>query len=133
MAALAREVATYVDTRRKVLLVDDDAAILQLFEIVLTTHGFSVTAATGGGAAADFHARLGSVDLLITDIDMPGQSGIDLAAYLVKRQPNLPVLFITGGQYQLASSASNSRRGLLQKPFGAKALLASIDQVLALC
>src|SRR5687767_9440876 len=118
MAALAREGQTSAGQRRaSVLLVDDDAAILQLLGMVLKTHGFHVTTATEGRAAAEFHARLGSVDLLITDIDMPGQSGLNLAAELAKRQPNLPVLFITGGQHHIADGGSRPTQRLLHKPF----------------
>lgn len=116
--------------QRKVLIVDDDLALLELYQRVLENRGFVVSAASRGEHAVEFHTQLGRFDLLITDIDMPGQSGIDLAAELTSRQPDLPVLFITGGSKFVFSEVLSPRRNLLLKPFTARTLVASIDQIL---
>ncbi len=116
---------------RTVLLVDDDSDVLALFKTILETSGFSVTAASGGGAAAKLHADLGGFDLLITDIDMPGQTGFELADALSIKQPDLLVLFITGGLTSEITRTGLTQRNILQKPFTARTLLASVDQALS--
>lgn len=116
---------------RKVLLVDDDIEVLALFKTVLESSGFSVTAASEGGAAAKFHSDFGGFDLLITDIEMPGQTGFELADALSKKQPNLMVLFITGGLASEVARIGLPKRKILQKPFTARTLLASVDKMLS--
>ena len=115
---------------RRVLLVDDDRDVLTLFQQILESSGFSVTAASEGGAAAKFHSDLGGVDLLITDIDMPGQTGFELADALSAKQPNLPVLFITGGMFSDDVWKERPTRNILKKPFSARMLIASVDKML---
>jgi DNA-binding response OmpR family regulator len=110
-------------------MVDDDRDVLELFRKVLEVSGFLVTVACGGRDAARIHSQLARVDLLITDINMPDQSGIDLAEELSAKQPDLPVLFITGGS-TFVETRIGSRRGLLRKPFAPSALLNSVDVML---
>lgn len=116
---------------RKVLLVDDDRDVLALFKKILEMSGFSVAAATGGGAAAKLHSELGGVDLLITDTEMPDQTGFELAAALSAKQPNLPVLFTTRGLTSEDTPTSFPQRNILQKPIAARTLLASVDKMLS--
>jgi CheY-like chemotaxis protein len=115
--------------QRKVLVVDDDLRVVRLVQAILEEVGFSVTAATGGGAAVTAYHSNGGIDLLITDIEMPGQNGIQLADELLKSQPGLPVLFITGG----AAGLIGENRGactILHKPFGPKELLATVGRLM---
>lgn len=58
---------------------------------------------------------------------MPGQTGFELADVLSLRQSNLPVLFITGGLYSDDSRAHLPQRHILQKPYTARTLLASVN------
>ena len=115
----------------RVLLVDDDEDVLLLFKMILESGGFSVAAAPEGGAAAKCHSDLGRVDLLITDIDMPGLTGFDLADALSQKQPDLPVLFVTGGLTGEDTGSDHAQRSILQKPITARTLLASVDQMLS--
>jgi len=116
---------------RKVLLVDDDKGVLALFKKILEVNGFSVAAASGGRAAAKLHSELGGVDLLITDIEMPDQTGFELADALSAKQPNLPVLFMTRGLPSEGTLTGFPQRNILQKPFTARTLLASVDKMLS--
>jgi len=80
-----------------ILLVEDEPAILQLTARILRSKGYLVYGASNGRKALerwkneDIH-----IDLLITDIIMPGLSGLDLADILCEADPNLKVLFISG-------------------------------------
>ncbi len=117
--------------QRRVLLVDDDRDVLALIKEILEIGGFSVATAGEGGAAAKLHAQLGGVDLLITDIEIPDWTGFELADALSAKQSNLPVLFLTRGLPAEDTGASLPQRHILQKPFTARTLLASVDQMLS--
>src|SRR5690606_30321977 len=90
-AAPARE------PRATVLLVEDDDAVRELTARVLAEAGHHVLTARDAGegkAAATAHA--GVLELLITDVVMPGGSGVDLACELREGRPAIRVLFVSG-------------------------------------
>lgn len=98
-----------------VLVVDDDPDIRRLAVQALIHRGYLVVAAAGGAEALDaVAAATDQVDLLVTDVAMPGMSGLELAARLVAHSPKLPVLFMSGnaGTAGLAAGAD-----ILMKPF----------------
>ena len=66
------------------------------------------------------------IDMLITDIVMPGMSGPELASCLTERQPGLPVMFISG--YTDSPDALPPGANLLQKPFTRTALLRAVAE-----
>ena len=66
------------------------------------------------------------LDLLLTDMVMPGMSGRDLARRLREQRPGLRVLFMTGYSEELVTSASKLDGPLLQKPFTRESLLATV-------
>jgi CheY-like chemotaxis protein len=105
---------------RGVLVVDDEPAVRHLAQSALRAMGYEVTVASGGREAL----RAVSVDamspvLLLTDIDMPGMTGIELAARLTAERPAVRVIFMTGD----AESADRARgragfvAAVLLKPF----------------
>ena len=96
----------------KLLVVDDDQDVLSVVEDTLVDAGYRVLQAEGGAQALvllDWHP---SLRLMISDICMPGMSGIALAEEAVRRRPDLRIIFISGFAYQV-------RLGwpLLRKPF----------------
>ena len=82
-----------------ILVVDDDPAVLGLIDVVLRRAGADVTAVASGRAAlraiADGTCR---PTLLLTDIDMPGMSGIELSARVSALRPGIQVVMMTGDQ-----------------------------------
>ena len=66
--------------RATILLVDDDAEIRELLELLLTGEGYAVLQADSGEAALDLLGRGASVDLIILDVMMPGLSGYKTCA-----------------------------------------------------
>ena len=79
-------------TQCKILVVDDNADIRELLEILLTSEGYDVTLASSGEQALQLlHPEL---DLVILDIMMPGMSGIRVCE-AIRKQSNVPVLFLT--------------------------------------
>ncbi len=94
---MKRSLTTSDRMSRHVLVIDDDPAILSFLDIVLRDHGCSVSCAGDGQQALDLLATgtLG-VDLVLSDIRMPGMDGLALLDALGKTHPRLPVVLMTG-------------------------------------
>ena len=116
-----------------VLLVEDDPAVRGLVRHVLSEHGYSVLEAPESNAAlALFEEHHGEIDLLITDLVLPGLSGDGLAARIAEARPDLPTLFISGYSETFLGERGVVREDvrLLQKPFEAGELLARVEALL---
>jgi CheY-like chemotaxis protein len=83
--------------RETILLVDDEETVLRFSARVLAKEGFRVVSAGSGQEALDAaQARNDAIDLLMTDVMMPGMNGCQLAEILLARHPSLRVLFVSG-------------------------------------
>jgi signal transduction histidine kinase len=118
-----------------VLVAEDEESVRMLVETVLTTAGFRVfTAASGADAAAMLHSIDQPIDLLITDIIMPGMIGPDLARLVLQKSAQTRVLYITGYATHSAVPAGflQDDDALLQKPFLPEQLLAKVQERLGI-
>jgi DNA-binding response OmpR family regulator len=115
-----------------ILIVDDEEFLLEYVRIVLLRAGFTVlTARTGEEAWQLILNSQNEIRLVLTDIVMPSSfDGFELADRVRRRQPDLPVLFMTGAPLEDSSSADGlvSKRMLLRKPFDPGQLLAIVRQ-----
>lgn len=114
-----------------ILLVDDDPLVLRVARRGLEQDGYRVLAAQGAAEATAIAAEHGKeIDLLVTDVMMPGQRGTGLATELLAEWPHLKVLFISG--YPEAASGTSGAEAALQlnKPFSPDELAVAIRQVL---
>jgi DNA-binding response OmpR family regulator len=120
---------------RTILIVDDEAPILDCIRRILEKANYIVLTSPSGDHALDVIARAGaSIDLVLTDIVMPGSiDGRTLAAKIRQREVMIPVLFVTGASLEddayLAEIAKEKL--LLRKPFSPKELVEFIDSHLA--
>jgi PAS domain S-box-containing protein len=108
-----------------ILLVEDNAAVRGFCRRVLEEQSYTVLEATSGAAALPLAAsQIGSLDLLVTDVVMPGMQGHQLADRLWADRPDMPVLYISGFTENPVMSHGISRRevAFLPKPFTAEAL-----------
>ena len=124
-SALAPASALAEPGAEQVLVVEDEDLIRQLAEQILRDRGYRVISAASAAEALELVASLdGEIDLLVTDIVMPGLSGLDLAQRLRRRIPDLRVLFMSGYSDSPLLRAGLAREGaaFLQKPFSADAL-----------
>ena len=118
--------------KRRVLIVDDDPAILEVLEMRLAAMGFDIEATSDAHAAVQ-GVSAGRFDLALLDLRMDPMDGISLMEQLHARQPRLPVLIMTAhGTIETAVEAV--QRGAfdyLTKPFVRDELRAKIARALA--
>ena len=80
----------------RILLVDDDMAVRETFKDMLTDHGHEVVEAWNGDAGLHHFEQLGPFDAVLTDFQMPGMNGVQLATAIKKLDPNMPVAIASG-------------------------------------
>jgi PAS domain S-box-containing protein len=117
-----------------ILLVEDDSQVRELVETVLTTAGHTVLSAPGPEQALQLSAvHADKLDLLVTDVVMPGMSGPALVQRLRAAIGPFPVLFMSGysGEAVARHGVLEPDTDLLEKPFTPAALLGRIGEILA--
>src|SRR3989442_5087970 len=117
----------------RVLIVDDDLALLEAFPqaIRLRMAGVTVETADSGVAALDRIAAR-DYDAIATDIKMPGMDGLALLAEIRRRQPDTPILIITGhGEYDLSVRAlRGGAYDFIQKPIDRDHFVATLHRAI---
>jgi two-component system, cell cycle sensor histidine kinase and response regulator CckA len=111
---------------QSILVVDDDESIVRLVANILEAHGYEVITATGAQRAIEvLDVDEAPVDLLLSDVQMPGMTGVERAECFRKLRPGVPVLFMTGYPGSLAKD-----QPALLKPFGRNYLEAAFQHLL---
>jgi two-component system cell cycle sensor histidine kinase/response regulator CckA len=112
-----------------VLLVEDDTGVRALCESVLSSLGYTVIVATAGEAERTAYAHRGSIDLLVSDVVMPGMRGPAVAARVQAEAPEVRVLYVSGYSDEFLDG---SLRGaaFLGKPFTPAELARKVREVL---
>lgn len=111
-----------------VAIVDDDPRLLESLEELLESAGYGTRIFSSAGSL--LLSGLSGLDLLITDIGMPGLDGFELRDLVKKARPDLPVFLITGRHEIADQDRAQGISGFFRKPFDAKALLAAIGDAL---
>jgi CheY-like chemotaxis protein len=124
-----------VDRRRAtVLVVEDDADVREISSQILTRLGYVVlTARDGREALALAETHAGTLECVISDLIMPGQSGVAVVGLLRARWPALRVLYVSGYDDDaiVRHGGSSSDGAFLRKPFTPEALAIAVDHALA--
>jgi CheY-like chemotaxis protein len=120
---------------RLILVIDDDAAVRGLLQTILEDAGYEVALAEEGAAGLEI-VRTRTVDLVITDLLMPGVEGMETINELHQSFPQLPVIAISGGSQKgvgsyLPTAAALGAWRTLDKPFERKTLLAMVRDLFA--
>ena len=132
LATRVREVLGPPKRPARILVADDEAGVRSFLRTALEQGGYEVIEAEDGKQALR-QARAGGVDLVITDLVMPEQEGIETIQALRKEMPGIGIIAISGkseGQY-LKMAAILGADATLAKPVGAELLLATVAEVLA--
>jgi len=116
-----------------ILLVEDEAEILELGRLMLESFGYSVVTASTPAEAinlADEHA--GGINLLVTDVVMPGMNGRELAENLLSRYPDMSCLFMSGYTADVIAHRGVLDEGVqfIQKPFSMQKLAGKVREAL---
>ena len=115
------------------LLVEDERSVRRFVARALEARGYTVIEAEDGEAGLRLGwRRAGEIDILVTDLEMPGLDGLDLARQLRIARPWLPVLLLSGYARDHLRGLHESLEGMrfLQKPFGEETLLAEVWELL---
>jgi PAS domain S-box-containing protein len=115
---------------RTVLLVEDDDVVRRVAARCLERAGYRVLPVADGEDALRLAAATPAIDVLVTDVVMPGMSGPRLADHLRAARPSLPVLYMSGFSRDLPASLVPPPGALLQKPFTPETLAARVAQAL---
>jgi CheY-like chemotaxis protein len=119
---------------RTVLLVDDEDLLRQVVRRMLEWQGIAVIeASTGDEALAALERDTAPIDLLVTDVVMPGMSGPELARQVTSRRPGVRVLYVSGytDGATLDLQDARLRSAFLAKPFSHEELIGAIDGLMA--
>jgi CheY-like chemotaxis protein len=125
--------ASPLPDEHKLLVVDDEPLMTELFRQYMTRRGFQVLVATTGAEAIRIAGQEAGISLVMTDMTMPGMSGVQLAEALLTELPGVPVMIATG------HDASSGIEGMptnvvavVQKPFQNRDLIRNIRSILGL-
>ena len=116
----------------RILIIDDEAAIRESLDTLLTFEGFQVSMAIDGPSGLDALSR-NQYDLLLLDLALPGESGIDLLPRITEMHPQLPVIMITayGTVGNVVDAIRAGAENFVQKPWDNEKLLADIRTAIA--
>ncbi|RWN55208.1 response regulator [Mesorhizobium sp.] len=114
--------------RPVVAVVDDDPRLLESLEDLLESAGYAARSFSSGRSL--LISGLSGLDVLITDIGMPGMDGFELCGLVKKVRPDLPVFLITGRHEIADADRAQGVSGCFRKPFDAQDMLATIGNAL---
>lgn len=115
----------------RILVVDDDIPVRRAVAKLVSSLGFEVLVA-GDATEALQVLREQAVALMLTDIVMPGKSGVDLAEITLERHPEVAVVFMSGYSFDVVSTQGLNPATMtyLEKPFTRNILQAALEQAM---
>ena len=117
---------------RRLLIVEDELAIRQILTEYLLDSGFDVAVAEDGDHAVGWLDQHDELDLLITDIEMPGGTdGIGVALRARALHPGLPVIYASGCTERLGNPIGE-HDAVVPKPFGPAIIAATVQRLLGM-
>jgi CheY-like chemotaxis protein len=134
-ASVASHAVANLETGRAptetILLVDDEADVRSVVRQVLHQRGYKVLSAASGAEAIEVAANhAGTLDILVTDVLMPGMSGRELFEHLSARYPDMKVLYISGYADETLGHSQGAAAAFLAKPFRLETLTTRVRTVL---
>ena len=118
-----------IPPQRRVLLAEDDPLIRGLIVDVLMDADFDVMEASDGAEAIHLMDDPDGVHLVVTDLNMPGADGIEVARHARLHHPKVSILFISGRPDLLVAGKPPEPFRYLAKPFGVDAFMAAVDDL----
>ncbi|MDP2214629.1 response regulator [Phenylobacterium sp.] len=122
-------------TRPQILLVDDDVSLLQAIAAILDLEGFESVLCESAPSVVEFLRNL-PISLVIIDIFMPDQDGMETIRAIREQWPQLPIIAMSGGwrsinpETILETARALGAQGALEKPFDRAALVEAVRRAL---
>jgi CheY-like chemotaxis protein len=118
-----------------ILIVDDEKAIIHVLKHLLVRAGYKVTAhADPCAALADFIARPADINLILSDLTMPGMNGLELAKKIFEVRPDLPLIIATGFGGDLITAAQLAEHPnickVVEKPLNPEKIIRLVSEQL---
>jgi CheY-like chemotaxis protein len=122
----------HVGDGKTVLVVDDHDTTRQTIARILEAGGFSVEQASSGSEALEHLARNGdTIDMVLSDVTMPGMTGIDLSYQIRELYPSIPVAIVSGDVSDLERSIiGRADVPFIKKPFHAESLFSAVKEAI---
>ncbi|CAI3927287.1 DNA-binding response regulator [Commensalibacter communis] len=121
--------------KKLILVVEDDSVLRPLLVELLNDMEFEVIVAEDGQTALsllqDLNESQSNIDLLLTDIGLPGMNGSDLAKIARKMWPDLSILFITGYSHGVGKLPTDENIKLITKPFSLGVFTKRVEELVA--
>ena len=118
------------DTHNRVLVADDEPVVRMVMVDALNDVGLDILEAADGAEALKLMRSPDSVDVLVTDVNMPAPDGIAVAQEARSLHPNIPVLFVTARPDSLESPGTPVPHQTLRKPFSMAELVKKVRELL---
>ena len=113
-----------------VLIVDDEPVVMNVVKLILSSRGFNLLTACTALEAIDISRRFnGHIDLVLTDLKMPGMNGIQLLEVIAQERPDTKALLMTG-ESSSARNPGDLKFDIIYKPFVPQALLEHVASAL---
>jgi DNA-binding response OmpR family regulator len=112
----------------RLLLAEDERAVRFTMAEALSDAGFQIMAASDGQRAIDLLLSPDSIDVLVTDYNMPGANGVEVAQRARLLHPDMPVVFVTGRPDLLTERPMHPPCFCLVKPFSMAELVETVRQ-----
>jgi len=125
----AYDTITAVNSKKRVLVVDDEAGILRFVRISLSAAGYEVITASGGEEALQL-VESQKPDIMLLDIVMEPVSGIDVLFRLRRASNKIPVIVFTAQNFIAESALSIGAKGYISKPIMPDQLVRKIEETL---
>jgi CheY-like chemotaxis protein len=129
----AFEMVVHDGNGRRILLVEDDRWVRRSTAMVLSENGYAVTEACNAEDAIRlFYREKGRFDLVLSDVVMPGRSGLKMLSPLLDLNPDLPILLFSGHLDDKVELSEIMRRGIayIHKPFEISELLRAVEETM---
>ncbi|MDH5656174.1 MAG: response regulator [Spirochaetia bacterium] len=116
-------------SNKNIILIDDEKVIVNLLEMILKKYNFSVKSFSDPGMALDFvQEKNEKFDLVITDLSMPGMSGLELAKKINLVNQSIPIIMLSGNMENI-SEKPDYIKSYISKPVTVQELIKEINKV----
>ena len=119
------------DRRQRILVVEDESLVREVMVEVLTDAGFEVVEASSGAEALHMMDDPDCMDMVVTDLNMPGVDGLAVAYHARRTHAGVPVLFVTARPDLLRASPPPEPVRYLSKPFALAELTGAVSALLS--